>query len=161
MGNGREKVTHGKDGPFSSSLFLVVCPTPNLKYIFPGISLESKYPISIQCSLGRWNSVCICLLWFLPLGNPTFRLVTTEIKLSLASCFIIYFRSDTVNIRQRHPSVQDLLLAVISRTLFPTHSRNQCFKTLPPSMAAVLNLWVMTPHRGPYQISRVSDSYDS
>lgn len=48
-------------------------------YMFSGVSLESKYPISMQCSLGRRNSVCICLSWFLSLANPTFRPVTTEI----------------------------------------------------------------------------------
>lgn len=52
--------------------------------VFSGISLESKYPISIQqCSL------CMHLSSLdLPLGNSAFRLVTSEIKLSQASCSV-------------------------------------------------------------------------
>lgn len=71
----------GKMIVFFAFFFLcvcVVCPIPNLIYV-SGISLESKYPISMQYSLGRRNSVFIWLSWFLSLANPTFRLVTTEI----------------------------------------------------------------------------------
>lgn len=72
------KVACGKDDLFLLFFFLWFVPLLTW-YMFSGISLESKYPLSVQCSLGRRNSVCICLSWFLSLANPTFRLVTTEI----------------------------------------------------------------------------------